>query len=366
VKVTRLLRLIGLFLLTVSSIALTYADDGYVENLGGSVYLMKGHSTIRMVSEEVHMKALTAEVTADFVFRNEGKATKVLMGFPEGRPAVGKSIFSFYKTWVDGKPVKARILPNHVVNYKYGIAINWRVKEVPFARGQTRRVRVQYKSTPFTFYANGEDDEVEVSPYPLASHMYVLQTGASWKGTIGRVRVICDLTGIDEQMFVGAGPDPTRESPRQLVWEYRNLEPTSDNDIVVTWNEAFTHFRVDGVDPFKSPNFLNKEQQVVWDPDYSRAPFRRGDDLFVPVRALESWTSTTIRYSRQDNRLTLSRNGRSMSFPASQSLTARCDDIPVPVVYKDGDTYISIFAAAKALAFNASWVGKHERVDVKN
>src|SRR5438270_7298538 len=59
------------------------ADDGYVTGVGGAACLMHGHPTIRMVSEEVHIQLPEGKVSAQFVFKNEGAATTVEIGFPE-------------------------------------------------------------------------------------------------------------------------------------------------------------------------------------------------------------------------------------------------------------------------------------------
>src|ERR1043165_5702005 len=59
------------------------ADDAYVEGGSGVVRALRGHPAIRMVSEEVDITVPAGKVTAKFVFRNEGPATEVIIGFPE-------------------------------------------------------------------------------------------------------------------------------------------------------------------------------------------------------------------------------------------------------------------------------------------
>jgi hypothetical protein len=87
-----------------------YADDTAMSGIGGNVQPLRSHSSVRMVSEEVRIDdPEDPRVRASFVFRNEGPATDVLMGFPE--MAGGASGYSYYATltgfrsWIDGVPV---------------------------------------------------------------------------------------------------------------------------------------------------------------------------------------------------------------------------------------------------------------------
>src|SRR5258706_15602572 len=73
--------ILGFCFLAVASRALS--DDAYVEGAGGVVRGMRGHRNIRMVSEEVRIKLPEGNVEAKFIFKNEGPATDVTIGFPE-------------------------------------------------------------------------------------------------------------------------------------------------------------------------------------------------------------------------------------------------------------------------------------------
>jgi hypothetical protein len=59
------------------------ANDGGIA-WGGNPRLLQSHPSVTMQSEEINITVRNETVTADcrFVFRNDGKATKVRMGFP--------------------------------------------------------------------------------------------------------------------------------------------------------------------------------------------------------------------------------------------------------------------------------------------
>jgi len=76
--------------------------------------------------------------------------------------------------------------------------------------------------------------------------MYVLHTGSSWKGRIGRARIVCDLSGLENDT-VTFQQRPTHRTGSQAIWELRNLKPSDGDDIWVTWMHGFTDIVVDGV-----------------------------------------------------------------------------------------------------------------------
>jgi hypothetical protein len=116
------------------------------------------------------------QVTVDFVFRNDGPATTVLMGFPEsgsGDVPKGpkKSAMKAFATWVDGVLTKADWVPVKS-DQEEEYQAHW-VKEVRFAAGQTRKVRVRYRS------------DYGGSATPGLRHFVRYDfTGANWKGKV--------------------------------------------------------------------------------------------------------------------------------------------------------------------------------------
>lgn len=187
-------------MLILASLALiagkSEANDGGIA-FGGSPKLLKSHPSVSMKSETIRMHVGQDVVTVDcrFVFRNNGPATTVRMGFPDeaaGEQAreVGdvdeqgreiwkttppRSNFKSFKSYVDGKPVKTTLIranqPSHF----------WHAKVVRFPARSTRIVRDVY-----TVDVGGQ---ITADSY-IHQASYILHTGASWNGPIGYSEVI--------------------------------------------------------------------------------------------------------------------------------------------------------------------------------
>lgn len=174
---------------TLSLLMSARANDSAIEGIGGSptaigslrkIAPIKGeHRAIQMVNERVNItvNATTYDVVADFEFRNHGAARTVLMGFPEGAAGdvdpialAKKSAYQNFQTSVDGQKIAARrMVPVHDENDLFEFDSYW-VKSVPFARHQTRQVRVSYRA-PL-----GETVDSRYLSYDF--------TGGNWKGVV--------------------------------------------------------------------------------------------------------------------------------------------------------------------------------------
>ena len=153
-------------------------NDSAITGVGGSLTLLKGeHPTVQMVREKVAMvlEPKSYETTVDFVFKNNGPATKVLMGFPESGSGdvkqMKKSQMLAFATWIDGTKTEVRWVPVKSDSDEQYEA-HW-VKEVPFAANQVRKIRVRYRSEYGGSATNGMKDFVSYN-----------FTGANWKGKV--------------------------------------------------------------------------------------------------------------------------------------------------------------------------------------
>ena len=233
---------------------LCFSDDGWVGN-GGTPSLMKGHSSIRMVREVVNMALGRQETVVDafFWFRNEGRSTTVQMGFPdEGSDPDGKPTLKNFSSWVDGREVQTRFFTTQ----KDG---KWHVKTVTIPRGRTVIVRNRYRVKTGVGRIGPKEQ--------FASYgYYTLHTGASWKGPIGEVivnvRFALDVARptavfaaqpVEKALESGtakAADRAIRHYSRAVLWRGfakprvrpgiltfygRNLNPTSDDDISLTF-----------------------------------------------------------------------------------------------------------------------------------
>jgi len=128
------------------------ANDSAVSGVGGRWQMQRAeHRTVSMERENVAIAVrpdASYAVTADFVFRNYGAATQVMMGFPESwggdRGPFATTSYQNFRTWVDGRRVAAR---RAKVKEKYNEGTALWLKTVSFGAGQVRRIRVSYLSS---------------------------------------------------------------------------------------------------------------------------------------------------------------------------------------------------------------------------
>lgn len=206
------------------------ADDGIFEGSGGSVSLSRSEH-IRMVAEEVVFDLTTPDVirvACLFVVVNEGPADTLLLGFPDYWPATdddsqradGRSAISGLVVMVDGVPVTTTAVPAAEAPTILGDRTRgtaWNVAHVwpcAFAPGQVRVLRTEY--------CHG------YSAYIHASHVlnYVLRTGASWAGPIGKV--VARIIPGEMRVKLRSNPQSWERAGEQYVWTAADLEPTED------------------------------------------------------------------------------------------------------------------------------------------
>jgi hypothetical protein len=327
------------------------ADDGYVTGVGGAVHLMKGHPTIRMVSEEVHIQLPEGKVSASFIFKNEGAATTVEIGFPE----TGKDVFpqprshmvGFHST-VDGQPVKVtrRVATKPTLENDYDYDYWW-VKKVSFGRGQTRTIVNRYQ---------GGVDFFSTSIHQSGFN-YVLKTGASWHGTIGRAKIVCDLGSVADCGPLRFSPAGGRRKGRTITWDLRNLKPKED--VSIDWYQGFSDVAINGRWLWKQSE--NGFPHRDWGNSEEPTPFKRGTEVWVPVRLAAEWLNADLEGDPARGAVTLTRNDRRMVCTVgSATLKTEHHAMPLPgnVFKKQGAIFIPLRALVKALGgethYNAS------------
>jgi hypothetical protein len=184
------LRLFSLFVLGLPVLA--HSNDGGLVS-GGTPRLLKGHATVSMQSEviDIHVLKDKVRVECNFVFHNSGPATRVRMGFPDfayGAMDPGEEEkfnvkapgaiagMTWFRSWVNGRAVPTK-LESGSQEGEY-----WRTKTVSFkARGNTRVRDVYEQPVSAGIIGTGAGS--------IHSIQYVLHTGASWHGPIGRTVV---------------------------------------------------------------------------------------------------------------------------------------------------------------------------------
>ncbi|MCL4424253.1 MAG: DUF4424 domain-containing protein [Firmicutes bacterium] len=233
--------LLFLILLLMFANAVAWADDASLGRRGEAVRLLN-NDQVAMVEERV---ALSLEglsrtrVDATFVFRNTGPACRVLMGFPEGVPETERKNFGDdlglhdFKTWIDGQSIPAEREKGSPPGQDSGRAKQypyWWTWELPFGVREAHQVRNSYW--------------VKNHSWSNSSVLtgYVLETGASWKGSIGKVRVSLDLGRILPFQLERVTPIGYRFEDGKLVWEWTELEPGSEHNIEVIFNPRLGTF----------------------------------------------------------------------------------------------------------------------------
>jgi len=234
--------LIAPVFLLLLSLAPACANDTGIWDVGGAIRPMQEHPSIVMEKMDLRVDIYPeiGRARCDYLFHNTGPATVVRMGFPEtvtgpraGRPRG----FLTFATTGDGHAVPARV-EGGLAEGPWDITC-WRVKTVRFRAGQRRRIQVSYTSELGITLGNKQRR--------VFSHK--IQTGASWKGPIGSVRVRVSGHYDPSQNWLEVGPQFRQTGPISFEWSTRNLEPTEElyfryygDDIVVTLGGTRVHW----------------------------------------------------------------------------------------------------------------------------
>ena len=167
------------------------ANDGGLA-FGGSPGLLQGHPTVAMQSEIINVTVADDSVSVDcqFVFRNDGVACTVRMGFPdvgegaedpdeEADPKTvlktpAKTTFQSFVSYVNGKKVATQLIRANEAGHF------WHSKTVKFPAHSVVKVR--------DVYTQRVSGGIAIKG-SYASAGYVLHTGSSWHGSIGRSEI---------------------------------------------------------------------------------------------------------------------------------------------------------------------------------
>jgi hypothetical protein len=222
-----------LFLLL--SLNAVQADDGSSSLIsGGASVAVTPHPSVRMVREEVQVQLYPdkALVHCQFIFKNDGKACSVKMGFPEEKQASGDTGKLFrmwgFKSWVDGTLVQTRrvqMVRGHQNAFNSYQALY--LKEVSFKSGQVRTVVDEYTTEL------GDMGWI-FSPYcEYRLFTYVLKTGATWKGSIGEAEIKVDYSHLPFLYHVKPELAGSVRRGKSLIWILKNIEPKEDVSIIL-------------------------------------------------------------------------------------------------------------------------------------
>jgi hypothetical protein len=214
----------------------TAADDCNMGRTPDGVYPMYD-SSITMVSEDVSINLATGNVQCIFVFRNDGPAKDVLMGFP-GVPIIKDeenqylieergSIRNFAAS-DNGTPLSVKMEKhNRPTNYSWAWDMeyaDWYTFMVHFESQETKTVSNSYQ-VKNTVYSNGD-----------IVTGYVITTGKAWKDNIGQARISFELGDVKPYEILWVKPDRFIYKGNSLLWQDFDFEPESD--LAICYNQC--------------------------------------------------------------------------------------------------------------------------------
>lgn len=224
-------------------IPLALADEA---NLGGSgttaepLEVVESDS-IEMVEETIEMNVRSIErerydystepveidVEVNYTFKNTtSKRVEVKMGFPEPCSFCNgyeREKLNDFKAYENEKEIEVNFLEGQYDEESY-TQTNWHVSQIVFEPFEEKEIKNTYWIVP-SGYKEGQ-----------TWFDYILETGASWEGVIGRVEVyinfpdeisVYDVKGLNPS---GAVVDPEKN---QIRWSLEDLEPTEEDNITV-------------------------------------------------------------------------------------------------------------------------------------
>lgn len=216
------MRAAGWLLPLVALLPAAMANDAAVVVQGGAVQMLDGRTNVRMVSAKISadLRADHASVRCEYSLRNEGRAQRVTIGFPE-MPELGAyghypAHLQGFRSWADGKPLRVRL---RVGRGEEERRQRWFVRRVRFGRGQTRSIVDQFTQS------NGR--------YPMGGgweFVHTVWTARSWKGPIGRLEVTVRWREpyVWERRTAPIPPRTTSDVGRTLTWSWTKVEPAPD------------------------------------------------------------------------------------------------------------------------------------------
>jgi len=213
---------------------------------GGITPRPRGETTdVAMTAEEVELRLSRErlDVKVTFHLENLGKETSLEVGFPTSY----KDELEKFAVEIDGKPAVPALkeqTDEHPLGGGRVIYTYWHVWEMSFAPAAKKTVVVSYSVKPNDqgFEVRGTwssawdealgGEEVEASLNQKRTG-YILETGAPWKGSIGKAVVHLALEdGLTSDFLRQMTPPPTTRTATSVDWTFTDLEPTENIQIV--------------------------------------------------------------------------------------------------------------------------------------
>lgn len=270
--------------LTIAVFPLTVlANDSTLGGTGMTVYPIYGTDVV-MEEEiiDITVKDGRSYVNCQFFFHNTGEKTELLVGFPTQYPGWYESQEDFdkekeedyyadshvtelhrFRTWVDGKQAKVTVkkgLKPEGNNTGELYFPQWYTWTMTLEAGE----RVKVVNTYWAENSYGGEN--------WESSRYILRSGATWKGPIGKVTVRMHMSELQRIDASFRGPDYGGILPSYLeddgtvVWKAENIKPTQD--VQASFTQQNTSYSV--YFPLENPfEYGVTEQEADYD-EYER------------------------------------------------------------------------------------------------
>jgi len=228
---------------------------GYTNGVGKSGDLTAFHPKnaehIEMQTEDLQIDLLTesARVRVEYQLHNPGRSTEVVVGFPyeyatfaprdDSKPSerIHPSLPNF-KAFFDEKPVAVTIVAEKTVQVSLTSSAfpfsgrqipYWYTFKLKFPGKESRTLRIEYHA-PYHVSEMSVSDDNKVEPSTFA---YSLSSAAVWKGPIQRGKATIRAVGVPPEFVQLNLAKRFQKSGSQWSWEFTNLEPTKDDDLIV-------------------------------------------------------------------------------------------------------------------------------------
>jgi hypothetical protein len=249
------------YILTLLFTTMIYADDAYMGTNGGNIYPQKA-SHIEMAKESVtiDLEKGGGIVKCKFWFVNKGPSDTIYVGFPDvqihiaGYTEPAKN----FKTWVNGQSVEVKrdsILDTS--DPSDTLKDSWYVWKAFFPKNDTTIIENQY----FGLWGGS---------YCEKSFAYIIGTGNSWSGPIGKGRVVFNYVNLLSSIFIGKGiwKDKDDLIPKyyedSAVYELANYTPKNGERLDVWFSSYWANMDSTSCPGFYIPiDSLRNKDEIV-------------------------------------------------------------------------------------------------------
>lgn len=208
-----------------------------------------GVDQVEMVSErlEIDLHIEYADIRIEYVFHNPGKRVKVEAGFPaaievpatslsDGEPSpLPAPELSGFQVKIDGKEIRHEVRGDELALKSPGFffsrkVTSWHIVNLSFSEGETRTVQVSYRN-PYHCQVMSVSDDASHSARSLT---YLFSAAGLWAEPIRQGTVILKCVGVDRSEVTLSHPKRFVPSENGWTWDFHDLEPTLEDDLVVT------------------------------------------------------------------------------------------------------------------------------------